>query len=129
MSQGLIRRFLGAFGIQGPLAVQTIGSLSGGQKARVCMAEMAMREPHLLCLDEPTNHLDLDAIRALCDGLQEFEGGLVMISHHMEAIDRACSQLWVVQADGTVDEFEGSFAEYKEHVLSQHKWEDDSEDE
>lgn len=59
------RRQLGSFGVSGDLALQTVGSLSGGQKSRVAFARMCMGCPNFLVLDEPTNHLDIESIEAL----------------------------------------------------------------
>lgn len=66
------RRQLGSFGISGDLALQTVSSLSGGQKSRVAFARMCMGRPNFLVLDEPTNHLDIETIEALGKAIQKF---------------------------------------------------------
>lgn len=66
------RRQLGSFGVSGDLALQTIGSLSGGQKSRVAFARMCMGNPNFLVLDEPTNHLDIETIEALGKGINKY---------------------------------------------------------
>ena len=114
-----LRKHLGRFGIAGNLALQKIKTLSGGQKSRVTFAGAALKHPHIMLLDEPSNHLDLYAIKALVDGLKHYEGGLVIISHNQRLIEECCNQLWVVYKDGTVKRFEGTFQEYKEHVIAE----------
>lgn len=75
------RKLLGRFGLVGATPLQKIASLSGGQKSRLVFASIAMVEPHLLLLDEPSNHLDIETISTLIESLQEYKGGLVIISH------------------------------------------------
>lgn len=66
------RRQLGSFGISGDMALQTVGSLSGGQKSRVAFARMCMGYPNFLVLDEPTNHLDIETIEALGKAINKY---------------------------------------------------------
>lgn len=66
------RRQLGSFGVSGDLALQTVGSLSGGQKSRVAFARMCMGNPNFLVLDEPTNHLDIETIEALGKAIKKY---------------------------------------------------------
>lgn len=66
------RRQLGSFGVSGDLALQTVGSLSGGQKSRVAFARMCMGNPNFLVLDEPTNHLDIETIEALGKAINKY---------------------------------------------------------
>jgi ATPase subunit of ABC transporter with duplicated ATPase domains len=68
-----LRTHLARFGIRGDLALQEISKLSGGQKSRVAIAELAYQKPHVLLLDEPTNHLDMETIDSLVDGIAKFE--------------------------------------------------------
>merc|ERR1719453_2721996 len=75
-----------------------INSLSGGQKVKVVLAAAMWQNPHVLILDEPTNYLDRDGLGALALGLQEFGGGVVIISHNMEFTNSICQQKWIMEA-------------------------------
>jgi ATP-binding cassette subfamily F protein 3 len=66
------RRQLGSFGVSGDLALQTVASLSGGQKSRVAFSRMCMGQPNFLVLDEPTNHLDIETIEALGNAITKY---------------------------------------------------------
>ncbi|KAL7715114.1 GCN20-type ATP-binding cassette protein GCN3 [Entamoeba marina] len=123
-----IRQFLGKFGLKGTTPLQKIQTLSGGQKSRLVFAEICWKKPHLLLLDEPTNHLDADTIDSLVDGLSEFGGGVVLISHHQHLIEAACNEIWVVHGNNTVERFDGDFQDYKQELISQLELED-SDDE
>jgi len=111
-----VRQFLGRFGLRGGMALQRIGTLSGGQRSRLVFAEICWRSPHILLLDEPTNHLDMDTIEALIDGIREFKGGVVLISHHQRLIEAACNEVWIVR-EGEIERFDGDFEDYKKSVL------------
>lgn len=91
------RAHLGSFGLSGPLALQQIGSLSGGQKARLSFAATCLFHPHVLLLDEPSNHLSMDAIDALITAARDFSGALIVISHNRFLLSRVCKELWTVQ--------------------------------
>jgi len=96
-----VRAHLGSFGISGNLALRPIYLLSGGQKSRVSFAMITWDKPHILLLDEPTNHLDFDAINALIVALNNYEGGLVIVSHDQYFLSALCDRLYVVD-HGTV---------------------------
>ena len=118
------RKYLGRFGLQGDLALQPIETLSGGQKSRLAFAEVAWRPPHILLLDEPTNHLDLETIEALAMSLNQFDGGIVLVSHDERLIELVADELWVVSRGevdkpGTVTIFDGSFEEYREQLQAE----------
>ncbi|KAH7315419.1 hypothetical protein KP509_21G048500 [Ceratopteris richardii] len=115
--QETVRAKLGKFGLPSHNHITPIVKLSGGQKARVVFTAISMAKPHILLLDEPTNHLDMQSIDALADALDEFSGGVVLVSHDSRLISRVCadeerSEIWVVD-NGVVKRYPGSFEEYK----------------
>lgn len=111
-----IRQFLGKFQIQGNDAMKPMSLLSGGQKSRVAFATLAYQRPHVIILDEPTNHLDMESIDALIGALQNFKGGIVVVSHDQYFITQTCTHLTVVH-DGTATPLDGTFEQYKEETL------------
>jgi ATP-binding cassette subfamily F protein 3 len=112
------RRQLGAFGIKGTTGLQKMDVLSGGQKSRVAFACLALTNPHILVLDEPSNHLDIEAMDALCEALNEFQGGVLMVSHDVTMLQTVCTSLWVCE-NGTVWKFPGDVQQYKKRIASQ----------
>jgi ATP-binding cassette subfamily F protein 2 len=82
------RKFLGRYGISGMVQTTIMGHLSDGQKSRVVLAKMAKENPHLLLLDEPTNHLDMESIDSLAKAINNYSGGLVLVSHDMRLISQ-----------------------------------------
>ncbi|XP_063233025.1 ATP-binding cassette sub-family F member 3 [Bacillus rossius redtenbacheri] len=109
------RRQLGSFGVTGDMALQTVGSLSGGQKSRVAFARMCMGAPNFLVLDEPTNHLDIESIEALGKAIRKYTGGVILVSHDERLIRMVCKELWVC-GGGSVRSVEGGFDEYRRIV-------------
>ncbi|KAL7790430.1 P-loop containing nucleoside triphosphate hydrolase protein [Trichoderma ceciliae] len=112
------RRQLGAFGITGTTGLQKMVQLSGGQKSRVAFACLALTQPHILVLDEPSNHLDIEAMDALAEALNEFEGGVLMVSHDVTMLQSVCTSLWVCDG-GTVEKFDGNVQQYKKKIAAQ----------
>jgi len=106
------RSKLGRFGITGSLQKQTISTLSDGQKSRIVFAEIALKNPHLLLLDEPTNHLDMECIDALAGAINEFDGGLVLVSHDFRLINQVAKEIWVCD-QLTVKKWNGDIQSYK----------------
>ncbi len=112
------RRQLGAFGITGTTGLQKMEVLSGGQKSRVAFACLALTQPHILVLDEPSNHLDIEAMDALSEALNAFEGGVLMVSHDVTMLQTVCTNLWVCDG-GIVEKFAGDVQQYKKRIAAQ----------
>ena len=90
-----IRGHLGSFGVR-TQALVVLAHLSGGEKTRVALAVITFEPPHILLMDEPTNHLDINTVTAITDGLKQFSGGLVVVSHDrrlIEALELDCYML------------------------------------
>ncbi|KAG9014784.1 hypothetical protein FRB94_010631 [Tulasnella sp. JGI-2019a] len=111
------RSHLGAFGITGLTGLQTIDTLSGGQKSRVAFAVLSMQNPHVLLLDEPTNHLDMEGLDALMHALNTWNGGVILISHDERFITSVSKELWVC-GDGKVQKYYGDVTSYKKLIVS-----------
>jgi ATP-binding cassette, subfamily F, member 3 len=105
------RSYLGSWGFSGPLAERPVGSLSGGEKARLALAMIALTQPALLVLDEPTNHLDLDMREALGMALQDFAGALLVVSHDRSLLKRTVDEFWLVE-DGRVTSYQDDLDAY-----------------
>lgn len=90
---------------------------AGGQKSRVAFACLTYTKPHILILDEPTNHLDMGAIDALASALNNFTGGVLVISHDQHFIKSVCSEIWIVD-NARIVAYNGSFDDYKKLALS-----------
>jgi ATP-binding cassette subfamily F protein 3 len=117
-----LRRELEKFGLSRKSALQPIHTLSGGQKSRVMFAWIALSKPHVLILDEPTNHLDMDTIEILAESLQEFHGGVVVVSHDQKFLDKVCNEIWTCQNHKLVrfvgkDNGNGIVEQYKQSLL------------
>jgi ATP-binding cassette subfamily F protein 3 len=98
----------------------TVASLSGGERARLLLNQVAMDAPHILILDEPTNHLDIDSRRALLDALNDYSGAVILITHDRSLMELVADRLWLA-ADGTVKPFDGDMDEYAKFVLDRAK--------
>jgi len=109
------RARLGQLGFGADKADTKCEKLSGGEKARLLMALAAFGAPHLLILDEPTNHLDVDSREALIQGLNDYEGAVILISHDRHLIEACADRLWLV-ADGTAQVYDGDIASYRAQV-------------
>ncbi|XP_054815563.1 ABC transporter F family member 1 [Prosopis cineraria] len=112
-----MRAAIGKFGLSGKAQVMPMKNLSDGQRSRVIFAWLAWRQPHLLLLDEPTNHLDIETIDSLAEALNEWDGGMVLVSHDFRLINQVAHEIWVC-ADQAVTRWEGDIMDFKEHLRS-----------
>lgn len=112
-----MRKIIGRYGLTGRQQVCPIRQLSDGQRCRVVFAFLACQTPHLLLLDEPTNHLDMETIDALADAINDFEGGLVLVSHDFRLINQVAEEIWICE-NGKVTKWEGNILDYKETLRS-----------
>merc|ERR1711915_256027 len=111
-----IRGHLGKYGLEGHAHEVIMRDLSGGQKARVVFVELSLQEPHVLLLDEPTNNLDIESIDALIDAINEFNGGIIVVTHDQRLIENCDCNLWVVEKQKVTPWVEG-FDDYKDTLL------------
>ena len=115
-----LRGFLGAFNFGGDMVKQAVGSMSGGEKARLVLCMMVWQRPNLLLLDEPTNHLDLTTREALSMALNEFEGTVMLVSHDRALLRAVCDEFWLV-GHGVVAPFDGDLDDYQRYLLDESK--------
>ena len=113
-----LRDFLGRFRFVGDMVNQEVGSLSGGEKARLVLAMLVWQRPNLLLLDEPTNHLDLTTREALSMALNEYEGTVMLVSHDRALLREVCDEFWLVTG-GQVEPFDGDLDDYQKWLLEQ----------
>ncbi len=116
--QSQVRARLGQFGFNRDKSDVAVKQLSGGEKARLNFCLLSVEKPHLLILDEPTNHLDVDAREALVQGLNGFDGAVLLISHDPHLVSLVADDLWLV-SDGGVAPYNGDMNDYKKFVLEQ----------
>jgi len=109
------RQIIGKFGISGYAQSTPIGQLSDGQKSRLVFCCMSMNSPHLLLLDEPTNHLDMECIDALAEAIQNFEGGMVLVSHDFRLIRQVAKDIWICDKK-KVTPYKGDIQQYKKGI-------------
>lgn len=115
-----LRDHLGKFKFSGDFIDHKIGTLSGGEKARLALALIVWDKPNLLVLDEPTNHLDMATREALTVALSGFEGALILVSHDRHLIRSTCDKLVLVH-EGRVENYEGDLDDYAKLVLEHRK--------
>ncbi|HFQ15799.1 MAG TPA: energy-dependent translational throttle protein EttA, partial [Rhodobacteraceae bacterium] len=108
------RAYVGAFNFKGGDQQKPVGKLSGGERNRVHLAKMLKSGANLLLLDEPTNDLDVETLAALEEGLENFAGCAVIISHDRFFLDRIATHILAFEGDSHVEWFEGNFADYLE---------------
>lgn len=112
-----MRAAIGRFGLSGKAQVMPMKNLSDGQRSRVIFSWLAWRQPHLLLLDEPTNHLDIETIDSLAEALNEWDGGMVLVSHDFRLINQVAQEIWVCE-NQAVTRWEGDIMDFKEHLRS-----------
>ncbi|PRP65960.1 energy-dependent translational throttle protein EttA [Nonlabens agnitus] len=109
------RAYLSRFNFSGSEQNKKVSTLSGGERNRLHLAMTLKEEGNVLLLDEPTNDLDVNTLRALEEGLENFAGCAVIISHDRWFLDRVCTHIIAFEGDSQVYSFEGSFTEYEEN--------------
>jgi ATP-binding cassette subfamily F protein 3 len=115
-----LRNYLGTFNFSGDMVKQAVGTMSGGEKARLVLAMIVWQRPNLLLLDEPTNHLDLATREALSMALNEFEGTVMLVSHDRALLRAVCDEFWMV-GRGKVEPFDGDLDDYQRYLLEESK--------
>lgn len=115
-----LRNFLGTFNINGAMLGQSVGTLSGGEKARLVLCMIVWQRPNLLLLDEPTNHLDLATREALALALNQFDGSVMLVSHDRALLRAVCDEFWLV-GHGKVEPFDGDLEDYQRYLLEEAK--------
>jgi ATP-binding cassette subfamily F protein 3 len=115
-----LRTFLGTFNFNGDMVKQAVGTMSGGEKARLVLCMIVWQRPNLLLLDEPTNHLDLATREALAMALNEFEGTVMLVSHDRALLRSVCDEFWMVTRGG-VEPFDGDLDDYQRYLLDEGK--------
>jgi ATP-binding cassette subfamily F protein 3 len=115
-----LRTFLGSFNFTGDQVKQAVGSMSGGEKARLVLCMLVWQRPNLLLLDEPTNHLDLATREALSVALNEFEGTVMLVSHDRALLRSVCDEFWLVSRGG-ISPFDGDLDDYQRYLLDEAK--------
>jgi ATP-binding cassette subfamily F protein 3 len=111
-----VRSRAAEMGFSAEAANTKVGSLSGGERARLLIGLATFHGPNLLILDEPTNHLDIAARAALIEALSDYTGAVLLITHDRHLVDACAERLWLV-SDGTVKPYEGDLDQYRREVL------------
>lgn len=110
-----MRKILGRYGLSGKSQTVPMGHLSDGQRCRVIFAWVAQKSPHMLLFDEPTNHLDIETIDSLAAAINDYEGGLVLVSHDFRLINQVAKEIWVCEHQ-TVTKWDKDILAYKMHL-------------
>ena len=113
-----LRDYLGGFDFRGDMAMRPVEPFSGGEKSRLALALLIRTKPNLLLLDEPTNHLDLEMREALTFAMQEFEGGMVVVSHDRHLL-RTCADELLLVDNGRATPFDGDLDDYAAWLAAQ----------
>lgn len=115
-AEAQLRSTAAALGFGADTADTPVGNLSGGEKARLLLALITFKGPHLIILDEPTNHLDIDARASLADALNSYTGAVIIITHDAHLARGVADRLWLVR-NGAVGPFDGDLDDYRALVL------------
>ena len=115
-----LRTHLGSFNFSGDMVKQPVGTMSGGEKARLVLCMLVWQRPNLLLMDEPTNHLDLATREALSVALNEFEGTVMLVSHDRSLLRSVCDEFWLVSRGG-IEPFDGDLDDYQRYLLDEAK--------
>ncbi|MEE3389991.1 MAG: ABC-F family ATP-binding cassette domain-containing protein [Candidatus Cryptobacteroides sp.] len=107
---------LGQFLFSHDMLNNRVGSLSGGERRRLYLLTILMKQPNLLVMDEPTNDLDIVTINILEEYLKDFKGSLIIVSHDRHFLDRLVDHLFVFCGDGVVKDFIGSYSQYNQYL-------------
>ncbi|HVR95006.1 MAG TPA: ATP-binding cassette domain-containing protein [Thermoanaerobaculia bacterium] len=116
---GFVRGNLGMVLFSGDDVKKPIGSLSGGEAARLVFCKLSVTRPNILVLDEPTNHLDLEAIEALVEALREFDGTLIFVSHDRWFVSQLADRILEISPKG-IQDFRGTYEEYLDRLGDDH---------
>ncbi|PZP11210.1 MAG: ABC transporter ATP-binding protein, partial [Aliarcobacter butzleri] len=109
-----IRNCLGRMLFNGQEQEKKVDSCSGGEKHRMMLSKIMLEQGNFLVLDEPTNHLDLEAIIALGEGLNDYAGSVICVSHDRELLDAYANRIIEIQEGGTILDFKGTYEEFIE---------------
>jgi ATPase subunit of ABC transporter with duplicated ATPase domains len=109
--RGFVRGQMGLMLFSGDDGAKRLGSLSGGEAARLVFSRLSLEQPNVLLLDEPTNHLDMESIEALVEGLERFDGTLILVSHDRWFVSRIATRVVEIKP-GEVLDYEGTYDEY-----------------
>ena len=116
-----VTTFLNYFLFPPSMHYNKIEKLSGGEKRRLYLLTVLMRNPNVLILDEPTNDLDILTLNVLEEYLKEFKGSVIIVSHDRFFLDKIVDHLFVFEGDGIVKDFVGSYSEYREYIKEREK--------
>lgn len=111
-----MRKYIGRYGLSGKQQICPMRQLSDGQLRRVVFAWLSKKSPHMLLLDEPTNHLDMETIDSLADAINDFDGGLVLVSHDFRLISQVAEEIWICEHQ-KVTKWEGDIISYKQTLI------------
>ena len=119
-TRGAVQNHLGTFGFSGDTVQRVAGSLSGGERARVGLAMMALQEANLLVFDEPTNHLDVESIESLEESLENYDGTIILVSHDRALLRNLVTRVWSLEG-GRIHDLKGSFDEWEAYRAAREK--------